>query len=206
MIEHIKQAIENAYRGKSKLSERSISAEGILAMEGMSGKGTRHLYNNLLNLPNVTYLEVGCWKGSSTCSALFKNDVKATVIDNFGQWGDVSKEFSENISAAGVKGKINLILSDCWEVDVTKLPKFSIYLFDGAHEEEQHFKALDYYKDCLEDEFIYVVDDYSWAEVKAGTERALSQFEILYRTSIEDDTNQKGFWNGVGIFLLRKCK
>lgn len=59
LINHTKTAIKNAYNNFSSLPE------SVLEMEGMSGKKTRHLYNNICNIDNKVYLEIGPWKGSS---------------------------------------------------------------------------------------------------------------------------------------------
>ena len=37
----------------------------------MTGIKTRHFYNNILNTDDARYLEIGAWKGSSICSAMY---------------------------------------------------------------------------------------------------------------------------------------
>ena len=74
----IKQALDDALTGKHKLSE------DIAAIEGMSGQLYRRLINNLVALtPDARYLETGSLKGSTSCSAMYKNRVTATCIENF---------------------------------------------------------------------------------------------------------------------------
>ena len=198
MIAHLIKSIENARNGYSNLPA------WILAMEGMSGARNRHFYNNICSKPGLNYLEVGCWKGSSTCSALHGNSINATVVDNFEQWGDVSNEFMENLKNTNHKGGVNLILEDCFKVDVSAIPKIDVYLYDGPHEDLSHARCLKYYDACLKDEFVFIVDDYSWEHVKRDTLVALKGYDIIFQHEIDDDTNQGGWWNGIGIFLLRK--
>jgi hypothetical protein len=42
-----------------------------------------------------------------------------------------------------------------WKVDLSSIGKFNVYLYDGDHSELDHFKALKYYIDNLDDEFIF---------------------------------------------------
>ena len=56
----------------------------IKFMSGMSGRKYRYLINNLISLiDNPRYLEIGCWAGSTACSALYGNKAKAVCIDNW---------------------------------------------------------------------------------------------------------------------------
>ena len=49
----IDTAFQNAGNNVSKVTN------DILVMEGMSGTKTRHFYNNLLNIEDARYLEIG---------------------------------------------------------------------------------------------------------------------------------------------------
>jgi hypothetical protein len=80
-IEKIKVFFENAENGISKINE------DIKQIDGMSGIKTRHFYNNLLSLDDSRYLEIGTWKGSSVCSAMFGNTQKVLCIDNWSEFG-----------------------------------------------------------------------------------------------------------------------
>ena len=43
------------------------------------------------------------------------------------------------------------------------------------HTEKSHFQALNHYLPCLDDEFIYLVDDWNWQRVKDGTNQAIKE-------------------------------
>jgi hypothetical protein len=58
---HIELSFQNAEKNISKITQ------DIINMEGMTGINTRHFYNNLLNMPDARYIEIGTWKGSSVC-------------------------------------------------------------------------------------------------------------------------------------------
>jgi hypothetical protein len=56
----------------------------------------------------------------------------------------------------------------------------------GGHNYEDHYKALIYYWNCLDDLFIYIVDDWNWDQVRNGTKDAIQHqdLEILWKKEI----------------------
>lgn len=206
----IHKAFENAEKGISKCSE------DILKMDGMTGKRTRHLYNNLLNIPNARYLEVGVYTGSSLCACIYNNSIKyAYAIDNWSQFGGPKQQFLENIEKFKGQTPVTFIESDFEKVDCSKLPKFNVYLFDGGHSFQDHMNALIIPMECLDDIFIYIVDDWNWITVRKATLSAIEncQYKILHGVELKttpDDSHPSGelcteyYWNGVCVFLLQK--
>ena len=87
LIAHIEHSFDYAEKGISNITNE------ILAMEGMSGTKTRHFYNNLLNKDEARYLEIGTWKGSSVCSAMYKNHATVVCIDNWSEFNGPKREF-----------------------------------------------------------------------------------------------------------------
>ena len=67
LIEHVLSSIEKAKAHSSRLTEE------VLTLDGMSSPKVRHFLNNLCSLPNATYLEVGCYRGSTWLASLFNN-------------------------------------------------------------------------------------------------------------------------------------
>ena len=93
LIIHTSKSILNAYSNQSNLTE------DVLSVEGMSGNKTRHLYNNICNLNNANYLEIGTWKGSSFISAMYNNtNTKGYCVDNWVEFGGPKNEFYNNIN------------------------------------------------------------------------------------------------------------
>jgi len=188
----------------------------ILEMEGMSGKKTRHFYNHLLNFEDARYLEIGTWKGSSVCSAMYGNSANVLCIDNWSEFGGPKAEFLHNFEKYKGKNQASFLEQDCFQVDVAKLRnKFNIFMYDGNHTRDSHYKALLHYYDCLDDEFIFIVDDWNWADVREGTYDAIKKLniKILYEKEIRltwdnSDTLQpiatETWWNGIYIGVLQK--
>ena len=222
------------------MAENNISKlnSDILEMEGMTGIKTRHFYNNICNMKDVRYLEIGTWKGSSICSAMFGNKITCTCIDNWSLFsGPGAEELKKHLpdSAFSVKDIFfknyneykgenlsNVIECDCWEVDVSKLNKYNIYMYDGDHNKTSHYKALNYYYANLDDEFIYLVDDWNWDSVQNGTYQSIidNNCKIIYKKEIITNNKNHPSWgkgdgeragkdgewhNGIAIFILKKC-
>ena len=73
---HKDTSIEDAMNNKSK-----ITAD-IIRLPGMSSPWNRHLMNNICNIENLSYLEIGCWWGSTFISANYQNNpIQSIAID-----------------------------------------------------------------------------------------------------------------------------
>jgi len=203
-------ALIRAENNNSKLNDE------LLNVFGMSGKRTRHFYNNLLSFSPMNVLEIGAYSGISTSSLMYQNEGKLVVIDNFSEFGNVKEELLNNIEK--YKGKVDITFyeEDCFKIDLKKIAtKFEIYIYDAGHTVEDQYNALVYYQDVLEDIFIYIVDDWNYPPTNIGTYKAIIDLNlnILYKKEIythhkhnREDNDIDGFWNGMGIFVLQKSK
>jgi hypothetical protein len=210
MIKHLETCFEKAYNLESKISQ------DIKDMQGMTGEMTRHFYNNLLTLKDARYLEIGTWMGSSSCSAMYKNKAHVVLMDDFSGFGSPRQIMIENFTEYRGDNDAEFIEADCFKFDISKFKKkFNIYLFDGDHSEESQYKAVKYYLPCMEDTFILVIDDWNWAAVRNGTNRAIRDNnlnvlwskEIILTKNDEHTPNEeakKTWWNGIGVFVLKK--
>lgn len=209
--QHVETAFENAEKGISKITV------GILNMNGMSGKKTRHFYNNLLNKDDARYLEIGTWKGSSVCSAMCGNKAKVVCIDNWSEFGGPKHEFLTNFNTYKGENEARFIEQDCYTVDISQLPTFNIYMYDGNHTKDSHYKALVHYYDCLDDMFVFIVDDWNWKDVRDGTYDSFKQLHlsVLYEREIRltnNDTHtpqplaRETWHNGIYVAILKKSQ
>ena len=207
---HIINAFQNADKCISKITF------DITTMEGMTGLKTRHFYNNLLNITDARYLEIGTWKGSSVCSAMCGNQAKVICIDNWSEFGGPKSEFLFAFEKFKGNNDASFIESDCFKVNVSLLPKFNIYMYDGAHDAESHYNALLHFFNCLDDTFIFIVDDWNWPSVRNGTMDSIKKLnlKILYENAIKTTNNdthpewgspgQKEWHNGIYVAVLQK--
>ena len=88
-------------------------------------------------------------------------------------------------------------------------------MYDGDHTNESHFKALLHYYNCLDDTFIFIVDDWNWEETRNGTVESIEKLnlKVLYEKEIRmtwDNSHtphplaNNTWWNGIYIAILQK--
>jgi hypothetical protein len=208
-IEHIVKSFDDAENNLSKITDE------ILAMDGMTGKKTRHFYNNIVNMADARYLEIGTWKGSSVCSAMCNNNATILCIDNWSEFGGPKDEFLANYNKFKGSNNARFIEDDCFKIDTAELGKYNIYMYDGNHTSDSHYKALEHYINCLDDIFIYIVDDWNAREVREGTLSAINKLNlsVLYEKELRltHDNSHTPFqlagetwWNGIYIAVIKK--
>lgn len=212
-MEKYKKLIDTAFQNAENYMSK-ITMD-IVMMEGMSGTKTRHFYNNLLNTEDARYLEIGTWKGSSVCSAMCNNRAKVVCIDNWSEWGGPKSEFLINFEKFKGNNDAQFIEDDCFKIDVSKLPKFNIYMYDGNHTNESHYRALLHYYNCLDDIFIFIADDWNCKEVRDGTISSIEKLNLkkIYEKEIRltwDNSHTPHpmanytWWNGIYVVILQK--
>jgi hypothetical protein len=200
--EYITNAIDCSNNRTTKLNHKAIH------MRGMSSFKVRNLLNKLLEMPNSKYLEIGVFAGATLYSALFENSPEfAVAIDNFSNRSNNQEAFLKNLSDVGVE--FEFINNDCFSIkEELNSKKFNIYFYDGDHSEESHYQALKYFYDNLDDEFIYICDDWNWQDVKDGTYRAIKELNtsIIEEWNLPSNGNSDkiNWWNGVWVAILRK--
>jgi len=211
LARHVNDAFQSA------LAERSDLDPAVLDIEGMSGTKYRHFINNLIRaLKGERYLEVGSWAGSTLCSAINGNSVRATAIDNWSQFGGPKHRFLENLERFKTENAlVDFIEDDFRRVDYGSLGKFAVYLFDGPHEYEDQYDGLSLALPALKEQFIFIVDDWNWPQVRRGTLQAISDvgvemdYALEIRTTLDEShpeiAGEKSDWhNGYLISVLSK--
>ncbi len=203
MITDIKQCIEDAENHKSKLTEEYISK-----LDGLSSPKVWHLLNNLCAGSN-SYLEVGCFKGSTLLAAIYKNPVYAFAIDNFSMSPETRKDFFNNTQHADFE----FHEGDCFSFDLRKIKKpIELYFYDGSHTAEAQYNALTHFAGALADEFIWVVDDWDLSKMKTCSLSAIKDLgykliemhELKGHTSESLEIRKAGFWGGLGCMRIKK--
>jgi hypothetical protein len=214
MDEYYKQVIDNAFF-KTCNGETSLRGK-ILDIEGMSGFMTRVFYNHICSMDDTRYLEIGVYTGSTFCSAMYNNPHGIYVaIDNFSEFDKPKEEFLKNIETFRC-GNVTFYDKDCFNIDLSEISqKFNIFMYDGDHSYDSHYNILNYYKDVLDDCFIYIVDDYNIEYIRNATQQSIQDynFNILYEREKLTSSNNKHptdvnilqtFWNGMYVAVLSK--
>jgi hypothetical protein len=172
---------------QAALMNTSSLPRDLLDLPGMSGKKYRLFVNNVVKycrLPN--YLEIGSWSGSSLCAAIYKNAVRAFAIDNWSQFGGPLNTFFTNLGKyASSTNNVSFLNSDFRQVDYSAIGKFNIYFFDGPNEEQDHYDGLALARQALENECVFIVDDWNWKQVREGTLRAIADIGAKIEYAVE---------------------
>jgi hypothetical protein len=88
-----------------------------------------------------------------------------------------------------------------------------LYCFDADHSYDSQRKAMTHFLPSMADEFIVVVDDWQYGDVKRGTLDGLSESgcEILFQQELlntepytEEEHRNMEWWRGFYIALLKK--
>jgi hypothetical protein len=199
----IESALKKAVKEKSKLTK------DILAIEGMSSPKIRHFLNNLV-AKGDRYLEIGTWKGSTLISALYQNKPDFhCAIDDWSIFEGGKEAFLKNTKKF-LKGGVNFLEGDCFTINqkAQGLNDINIYFYDGGHKEEEQYKAISQYLKALAQDFILIVDDYNWPEVRKGTQDAI--FDLNIRINHQWFLPSRGngdvlnWWNGLYVASCSK--
>lgn len=184
-------------------------------LRGMISARVKVLLNRLVaQLPaDEAYLEIGCWQGASALSALRGNlGATAYVCDKFSEFTDAdprAKFFANKKRYEGVVPDFTFF--DMVSFELCKLERpfakpIGVYLYDGDHSEQSQARALIEYRKFLAKQVVFIVDDWNWERVRAGTWKAIDAVrpkDIWFRELPSDgNKDQQNFWNGVGAFYL----
>lgn len=212
LINHVEKCLTEANKFKSKISE------DILNIPGMSGKKTRHFYNNICSFKECKYLEIGTWKGSTISAAMYKNNCSFICIDNWSEWGNnlVKKHFRNNIKKYKGNNKFKFIEGDCFKINIENIKDINVLMYDGNHSYDSHYKVLNYYYNSLDNVFIFIVDDWNFKIIREATKKSIKDLnlKIIYEKEIIPRDNRptrrvrarRNWWNGIYVCILEKSK
>ena len=223
---HVDKSIQRACANDSNLPKHltydSVVEAHIDTPEkliGFSGYQFRHMMNNICSFPSANYLEVGTYMGSTLVSAVLGNEGTLSsvhAIDNFSEFSienNPKPSFEQNIERFLPDADIQFYEEDCFEFDVSKLPKIDIFFYDGDHSEESQRKAFVHFYPAFSDTFIAVIDDWEQEPVRRGTRRAWEDLglDIVSSRAIIPgkrpspfETPSLQWWNGTHVAVLRK--
>ncbi len=204
-IKHVKNSIIAAEINASKLNPE------VLALKGQTGVNIKHMLNNIINFKGANHLEIGVNMGATLAASLYKN------TPNWSYAVEIDTHHNELLEENKKKFELNYtyLNEDCFNLDLSKIKeKINVYYFDGGHDYEDHYKSLEYYYSVLNDEFIFLVDDWlaendicyhKWKQVVEGTRDAIRDLnlEILFE---KHKPRGQGWHGGIWISVLKKKK
>jgi hypothetical protein len=200
LVQHVETSIERANEHQSKLDRAALLPRGFTSPK------VRHLLNNLGSLDGLDHLEVGVHRGATFVATNYRNALaSSTAIDNWSEFAEdetVKAEFVRHTTALLRPGSYRFFEQDCFSVTREQLrAPINFYTYDGEHSHESQARALTHFYPMLDDVFVFVVDDYGWAQVKSGTEEAIATLGLttLYQRELGE-----GWWNGLFVGVLAK--
>lgn len=215
-INLIEVALERANTGDTQMDS------GCFNIEGMSGRKTRIFLHELIGAVGGRYLEIGVWAGSTFCSAMNKSETNnySVACDNWSEFGGPKEKFFNNLNNFVDLGKNKLLFLEKDYKEITKedlriekFGKFPIYLFDGPHKFKDQYDAVDMFLQYLEDDFVFLCDDWNWSkDVEDGTRKAFEDNGIVIhkewvmKTPNNIDNDHVGWWNGYYACVASKKK
>ena len=202
LVQHVDTSILLADTRQSRLDRAAFQAKGFTSPK------VRHLLNNLGHLAGLDYLEVGVHRGATFIATNYRNTLSSAVaIDNWSEFdddGEVKAEFLGHCATLLRPDAYQFIEQDCFTVTRRQLPApVNFYFYDGEHSHASQRLALTHFYPMLDDEFLFLVDDYTWKSARTGTEQAIAELDldVLYEKELVD-----GWWNGLFVGVLRKRK
>ena len=198
LVNYVKNSLKKTDNYESNLNNE------ILNMDVISGIKTRHFFNNICSMVKAKYLEIGSWKGSTVCSALYNNKLTCLCIDNWSQFGGPKDEFINNFNKYKGNNDATFLERNCWNIRTSSIGRFNIYMYDGEHTEESQYNALIKYFIALDDEFIYIANNWKLDIVQKGTLKAIEYLKLTIEFEYKIDIENNDWNNGIGIFVLKK--
>jgi hypothetical protein len=206
-IKALKNAITMSEERRSKLTEENFAVPALVSLAG------RHLYNNIGAI-STRLLECGSHIGGSFTSSISNNNlISCTSVDSFASdWVEDRQCMPIFIQNVGKflpkKTEFNFIHSDVFEVDLNEVPDgIDFYIYDASHSYEDQRLGVTYYLSKMANEFVMVVDDFDWDDVYNGTYKGIidGELDVLWQHIFQgNDHDNMQYWNGYGVFLLRK--
>lgn len=172
----------------------------VASIKGMSGQRYRRFINELIRqmrskASDVHYFEIGTWAGSTACAAIAYNDLTATLVDNWSQFGCPSQIFFLNLSLfISPVTRVSVLNRDYRELNYHDIKPVDVYFFDGPHEYQDQYQGITLALPALKEAFVLIVDDWNWPGVRQGTLDALRDSGLQVRwgreiRTTDDDTH-----------------
>lgn len=226
LIEHIKQAYDNAQANKSGI-ENEYRIKDLYSISSLKFK---HLLNNICSLPGSVYLEIGCFKGGTLVSALFNNKlVAAYAIDNFSYdplsvcenpatqslsnfnpagWANIKLDFIENLERFNLDKSVKLFVGD-WSAIPGSFIKHSINIIHiDLTVDVDIEKVLRFYDPKLTNTFTLILSNYNETSVRDKFHKFVDSRKHLIKYGISNlshsNSDSSKWWNGLGLFVIEK--
>jgi hypothetical protein len=183
----------------------------LAAVPGMATENKLVLLNRAVAHlgPDEVYVEIGCWQGLSLAGALRAHpSVRAFACDNFSEFGGPRAGLLETIQRWTAPGQVDFHDAD-FRRFLARAPwapaRVGAYFYDGGHDFDDQFVALQAMLPHLAAEAVVIVDDTNWRHVRAANElfrRHVAGFELIADIRTRSGSSP-AWWNGVQVYRWR---
>jgi len=217
-VDAVIDGIANSAKGSSHFDASSYD------IVGLTSNRVRHLLNNLCQIDNAVYMEVGVYSGSTFFAALQNNSIKAYAVDHF-QFEDIKPE-RDDIEWQNEKNPLQSFVSNCQRYigtnsvklldkdvrmvqpsDIHSQYKPNIIFYDGNHDYDEQLEGLNNLFPFLEDTFILVIDDANVESSITSTDEfvRINNLRVLYEKKLLHGVEDSSlWWNGLYVVVLTK--
>ena len=156
--------------------------------------------------PGSAFVNVGVWNGYTFFSGLIGNENQICIgIDDFSEFGGPQHRFRQRFRQYRHPNcRFHAIDYRTYFAERHQ-GHIGLYLYDGAHDYQNQFDALQLGHRFIAPGGIILVDDTNWPEPRKATQDFLQQHRDQYRLVFDVETAENGhptFWNGL-MALLR---
>jgi len=159
------------------LNPRDRGLRAVLdAVEGMATENKLVLLNRAVKhlAPGEVYVEIGCWQGLTLAGAVHMlRDAPVFACDDFSEFGGPRAALLETLARFTAPGQVRF-----HDVDFRQFlaaapwapAPVGVYFYDGGHDFDDQFIALQAMLPHLARDAAILVDDTNWRHVRAANE------------------------------------
>ena len=181
------------------------------AVPGMATENKLVLLNRAVArlAPGEVYVEIGCWQGLSLAGAVFGHGAApAFACDDFSEFGGPRAALLDTIARWTAPEQVRFR-----DVDLRRFlaeapwspARVGVYFYDGGHDFDDQFVALQAMLPHLATDAAVVVDDTNWRHVRAANRffaRHARGFELI-RDLRTRSAFSPTWWNGLQLYRWR---
>lgn len=193
----------------------SVNHEISCDIEGLSAKRTKQLLN-LVGKISTNYLEIGVLNGSTFCSVLENNNLRAYAVDFWEKTN--AKNGSTNLNPSKQtfidnvrkhKGNNSVKLFDCNFLNVNKdeIDNIDFMFYDADHSFDMTAASVEYFADKFQDDAVLIFDDANFEGVVEGARHGINKagLNMVYeKVILNNEEDPSMWWNGLYIVIIRR--
>jgi hypothetical protein len=181
------------------------------AVPGMATENKLVLLNRAVAhlAPAEVYVEIGCWQGLSLAGAVAGHeDARAFACDDFSEFGGPRAALMATLARWTASGQVRFHDMD-FRHFLARAPwapaRVGVYFYDGGHDFDDQFVALQAMLPHLAPDAAVIVDDTNWRHVRAANRfvaRHVAGLELV-RALRTRSAFSPAWWNGVELYRWR---